>query len=60
MPATDPKKTALVTGANAGLGFETCRGLLNAGFHVIVCARSEKKGEDAVATSRDLGLDQAL
>ena len=35
----DGKKSALVTGGNAGIGFETCRGLLEAGFHVILCAQ---------------------
>lgn len=43
------QKTALVTGGNAGIGFETCRGLLRAGFHVVVCARSPEKGDAAVA-----------
>jgi len=49
MTAADAGKVALVTGGNAGLGFETCKGLLRHGFHVIVCARSREKGEDAVA-----------
>lgn len=49
MTVQDSQKTALVTGGNAGLGFETCKGLLEAGFHVVVCARSAEKGEDAVA-----------
>ena len=49
MQGASGKKIALVTGANAGLGFETCKGLLQAGFHVIVCARSTEKGEGAVA-----------
>ena len=44
----DTKKVALVTGGNAGIGFETCKGLLQAGFHVVVCARSVEKGEAAV------------
>ena len=51
---TDEKKEivdpiALVTGGNAGIGFETCKGLLKAGFHVVVCARSEEKAGKAVA-----------
>ncbi len=43
------RKTALVTGGNAGIGLETCRGLLRAGFHVVVCARSAERGAAAVA-----------
>jgi WW domain-containing oxidoreductase len=46
---TEPSKLALVTGGNAGIGFETCKGLLEAGFHVVVCARSMAKADDAVA-----------
>lgn len=46
-PTVDP--TALVTGGNARIGFETCKGLLNAGFHVVVCARSEEKADKAAA-----------
>lgn len=49
MNFTETKNVALVTGGNAGIGFETCKGLLEAGFHVVVCTRSEKKGHDAVA-----------
>ena len=46
----EPSRIALVTGGNAGIGFETCKGLLNAGFHVVVCARSEEKADRAVAS----------
>ena len=46
--ATNSRPIALVTGGNAGIGFETCKGLLEAGFHVIICARSEEKGNAAV------------
>lgn len=41
-------KTALVTGASSGLGFETVAQLAEAGYgRVIVAARSENKAEDA-------------
>ena len=43
------KRIALVTGGNAGIGLETCRGLLQAGFHVIVAARSQAKADAAIA-----------
>lgn len=39
------EKIALVTGANRGLGFETCRELGRQGYHVILAARDEKKGK---------------
>ena len=39
--------TALVTGANQGLGFETAKGLVQQGYEVIVTARSEAAGRDA-------------
>lgn len=42
-------KTAVVTGANAGIGLETARGLAKAGATVVMCARSQAKGEAAVA-----------
>jgi NAD(P)-dependent dehydrogenase (short-subunit alcohol dehydrogenase family) len=44
--------TALVTGANRGLGRETCRQLLELGFRVIATARNEREGE---AVARELG-----
>ena len=49
MNSNKDKPIALVTGGNAGIGFETCRGLLDAGFHVVLCARSAEKGDAAVA-----------
>ena len=42
------KKLALITGGNAGIGLETCRGLLQAGFHVILTARSQSKANAAI------------
>ena len=47
--STESTRVALVTGGNAGIGFKTCKGLLHAGFHVVLCARSAEKGERAVA-----------
>ncbi|MBT8493381.1 MAG: SDR family NAD(P)-dependent oxidoreductase, partial [Deltaproteobacteria bacterium] len=46
---------ALVTGGNAGIGFETCKGLLEAGYHLVVCARSQQKAEGAVASLLEQG-----
>lgn len=44
--------TALITGANKGLGKETARQLVSAGFIVYVSARDEARGR---AASRELG-----
>ena len=43
-------KTALVTGCNSGLGYETLRTLSLAGVHVIGTARTMEKAEQACAS----------
>lgn len=40
-------KIAIVTGANSGMGFATCRALLDEGATVIMLCRSEKRGLEA-------------
>jgi NAD(P)-dependent dehydrogenase (short-subunit alcohol dehydrogenase family) len=40
-------KTALITGANSGLGLESARALAAKGAHVILAVRSEDKGRQA-------------
>ncbi len=52
-----PVKTALVTGANKGLGREICRQLGRHGFHVLLGARDQARGEKAAAELRAEGLD---
>ena len=47
-------RTALVTGANSGLGLETARKLLVAGANVVMACRSVSRCEDA---REDLLLD---
>src|SRR5215467_8469352 len=46
-------RTALVTGANRGLGFETVRQLARLGHHVFLAARDLKKAEPAARALRD-------
>ena len=54
---TDTKKTALVTGANKGIGYEIAAGLARLGFRVGVGARDAGRREEAVAALRAAGHD---
>ena len=53
-------KTALVTGANTGLGYETAKALAAMGARVIVAGRSPGKVDDAIARIRAEQPDAAL
>ena len=51
------KKTALITGANKGIGFEVARQIARNGWTVLVAARNKELGEQAVAKLQADGLD---
>jgi NAD(P)-dependent dehydrogenase (short-subunit alcohol dehydrogenase family) len=51
------RKIAVVTGANRGLGLETCRQLARMGLTVILTSRDRAKGEAAAEQLRADGLD---
>jgi NAD(P)-dependent dehydrogenase (short-subunit alcohol dehydrogenase family) len=53
-------RTAVVTGANGGLGLETTRALAAAGAHVVMTARNQDKATAAVAAIRRTVADPSL
>ncbi|WP_193612943.1 SDR family oxidoreductase [Nocardioides lijunqiniae] len=54
---TDSPRTALVTGANKGIGYEIAAGLGALGWRVGVGARDEQRREEAVTRLREAGVD---
>lgn len=50
-----PAKTALVTGANRGIGQQVAKDLAKAGWNVLVGSRSKEKGEAAAARVKKEG-----
>ncbi|MFD8778458.1 oxidoreductase [Streptomyces sp. NPDC059916] len=48
-------RTAVVTGANSGLGIATVDALARAGAHVVLAVRDPRRGEAAAATVRGRG-----
>ena len=46
-------KTALVTGANSGIGYHAVLGLAEHGAHVLLAARNPERGEKALASVRE-------
>ncbi|MEX2252736.1 MAG: oxidoreductase [Thermoleophilaceae bacterium] len=53
-------RTAVVTGANGGLGLETARALGAAGAHVVMAARNQEKAQAAVDDIRGGAPDASL
>lgn len=51
------KKVALVTGANKGLGYQTAKELGQNGIKVLVGARNEERGNNAVSQLKNEGID---
>lgn len=49
--------TALVTGANRGIGLEACRQLARSGLRVVLTARDPDRGADTAEALRNEGLD---
>lgn len=50
-------KTAVVTGANRGIGLEVCRQLAHAGYQVILTARDEAKGRKVADLLLEVNLN---
>jgi NAD(P)-dependent dehydrogenase (short-subunit alcohol dehydrogenase family) len=53
-------RTAVVTGANGGLGLETARALAAAGAHVVMAARNPEKADAAIADTKRTVSDPSL
>lgn len=51
---------AVVTGANKGIGLEICRQLACNGVMVVLTARDEKKGMEAVENLKRSGLSNLV
>jgi NAD(P)-dependent dehydrogenase (short-subunit alcohol dehydrogenase family) len=60
MNGMNGKRTALITGANKGIGLETARQLGQRGITVLVGARDGERGARAVATLRGESIDAHL
>jgi len=55
MNSIETERIVLITGSNRGIGLETARQLARRGFHVIIGARDEGKGEQAAEAIKDEG-----
>lgn len=50
----------MVTGANKGIGFEICRQLASHGILVVLTARDEKRGLEALHKLKDSPLSELI
>jgi hypothetical protein len=53
-------RIAVVTGANKGIGFEICKQLASNGVKVILTARDEKRGNEAVEKLNAAGYSDVI
>ncbi|KOM37137.1 hypothetical protein LR48_Vigan03g051800 [Vigna angularis] len=51
---------AVVTGANKGIGFETVKQLASNGVKVVLTARDENRGQEAIGKLKDYGLSDLV
>ncbi|XVE77100.1 hypothetical protein DITRI_Ditri13aG0035000 [Diplodiscus trichospermus] len=58
--AESTKRYAVVTGANRGIGFEICKQLAAKGIKVVLTARDERKGLEAVEKLKAFGLSETV
>ncbi|KAJ2724043.1 hypothetical protein GGI07_002248 [Coemansia sp. Benny D115] len=55
---SEPKKIAIITGANSGIGYETAKAVGRAGFHTILACRNPELAKEAVEKlERQTGLE---
>jgi NAD(P)-dependent dehydrogenase (short-subunit alcohol dehydrogenase family) len=57
MSGSEAERVAIVTGANRGMGLETCRQLAAKGLRVVLTSRDESRGRAAAAALKDEGHD---
>ncbi|GLT84542.1 hypothetical protein SLE2022_027670 [Rubroshorea leprosula] len=58
--AEPTKRYAVVTGANKGIGLEICKQLASHGVTVVLTARDEKRGMEAVEKLKESGLSEYI
>ena len=54
------ERYAVVTGANKGIGFETVKQLASNGVKVVLTARDENRGQEAIGKLKDYGLSDLV